>query len=151
MVGLYPGQCGHSFLTPSALLDVPRPEGCFLLRLADFCGAPRRALAKTGARRQRRLPVSSTGRGRRRCPSGRPLSWPMRTFLSDFISNPTLRPFRCPPALRARPGGALDLQLLLFSLPPQEQEAAAVSVSSALAGPHQGSGRAKHTITGGTY
>ena len=46
-----------------------------LLRLADFCGAPRRVLAKTGARRQRRLPVSSTGRGRRRCgsfPADRP-------------------------------------------------------------------------------
>ncbi len=46
-----------------------------LLRLADFCGAPRWVLAKTGARRQRRLPVSSTGRGRRRCgsfPADRP-------------------------------------------------------------------------------
>ena len=34
----------------------------FLLRFADFCGAPRRALAKNGARRQTRLAVSSTGR-----------------------------------------------------------------------------------------
>ena len=46
----------------------PSPAVTALLRLADFCGAPRRALAKTGALRQRRLPVSSTGRGRRRCP-----------------------------------------------------------------------------------
>ena len=39
-----------------------------LLRLADFCGAPRRALAKTGALRQTQLPVSSTGCGRCVCP-----------------------------------------------------------------------------------
>ena len=38
-----------------------------LLRLADFCGAPGPALAKTGARRQTQLPVSSTGRGRCVC------------------------------------------------------------------------------------
>ena len=40
----------------------------YLSRLADFCSAPQRALAKTGTQRQRRLPASSTGRGRRRCP-----------------------------------------------------------------------------------
>ena len=40
----------------------------YLSRLTVFCGAPQRALAKTGAQRQRRLPASSTGRGRRRCP-----------------------------------------------------------------------------------
>src|SRR5699024_6844761 len=39
--------------------------GFALLRLAGFSGAPRRALAKTGARRLSRLPVSSAGRGRR--------------------------------------------------------------------------------------
>ena len=38
-----------------------------LLRLADFCGAPRRVLAKNGALRQTQLPVSSTGRGRCVC------------------------------------------------------------------------------------
>ena len=36
--------------------------------LADFCGAPRRVLAKTGALRQTQLPVSSAGRGRCVCP-----------------------------------------------------------------------------------
>ena len=48
-----------------------RFRGAFtpLLRLADFCGAPRRALAKTGALRQTQLPVSSTGRGRCVCSS----------------------------------------------------------------------------------
>ena len=41
-----------------------KKQTAFLLRLADFCGAPRRVLAKTGALRQTQLPVSSTGRGR---------------------------------------------------------------------------------------
>ena len=40
----------------------------YLSRLTGFCGAGRCPLAKTGAQRQRRLPASSTGRGRRRCP-----------------------------------------------------------------------------------
>ena len=35
-----------------------------LLRLADFCGAPQRALAKTGALRRSQLPVSAAGSGR---------------------------------------------------------------------------------------
>ena len=38
-----------------------------LLRLAAFCGAPRRALAKTGALRHSQLPVSATGSGRCSC------------------------------------------------------------------------------------
>ena len=42
-----------------------------LLRLADFCGAPRRALAKTGALRHSQLPVSSAGLGRCSCPRTR--------------------------------------------------------------------------------
>ena len=35
--------------------------GLFLLRLADFCRAPRRALAKNGALRQQQLAVSAAG------------------------------------------------------------------------------------------
>ena len=35
---------------------------------AGFCGAPRRALAKTRALRHSQLPVSSAGRGRCSCP-----------------------------------------------------------------------------------
>ena len=35
-----------------------------LLRLADFCGAPQRALAKTGALHRSQLPVSAAGSGR---------------------------------------------------------------------------------------
>ena len=41
-----------------------KKQTAFLLRLADFCGAPQRVLAKTGALRQTQLPVSSAGRGR---------------------------------------------------------------------------------------
>ena len=39
-----------------------------LLRLAGFCGAPRRALAKIGALRQLRLAVSAAGSARLSCP-----------------------------------------------------------------------------------
>ena len=39
-----------------------------LLRLADFRGGTRCALAKTGARRQQQLPPSATGSGRCCCP-----------------------------------------------------------------------------------
>ena len=45
-----------------------KKQTAFLLRLANFPGGRRSALVKIGALRQRRLPVSSTGRGRRRCP-----------------------------------------------------------------------------------
>ena len=45
-----------------------KKQTAFLLRLANFPCGRRRALVKIGARRQRWLPVSSTGRGRRRCP-----------------------------------------------------------------------------------
>ena len=45
----------------------PEAAGTVLLRLAGFCGAPRRALAKIGALRQTQLPVSSAGRGRCVC------------------------------------------------------------------------------------
>ena len=45
-----------------------KKQTAFLLRLADFCFAPRRVLAKTGALRQTQLPVSSAGRGRCVCP-----------------------------------------------------------------------------------
>jgi len=55
---------------PGARAPLSGASRQLLLRLAAFCGAPRRALAKTGAQRQRRLPASSTGRGRRRCPRG---------------------------------------------------------------------------------
>src|SRR5699024_5304044 len=52
-------------------LSVSPPLRAFrqpLLRLADFCGAPWQALAKTGALRHSQLPVSSAGRGRCSCP-----------------------------------------------------------------------------------
>ena len=45
-----------------------KKQTAFLLRLADFRGAGRCPLAKTGALRQTQLPVSSAGRGRCVCP-----------------------------------------------------------------------------------
>ena len=52
-----------------------KKQTAFLLRLADFCFAPRRVLAKNGALRQTQLPVSSTGCGRCVCPcSASPVS-----------------------------------------------------------------------------
>ena len=43
------------------LVKLVLPWVCSLLRLADFCGAPRRALAKIGARRQAHLAASAAG------------------------------------------------------------------------------------------
>ena len=53
-----------------------KKQTAFLLRLANFPGGRRSALVKIGALRQRRLPVSSTGRGRRRCPCSASLYLP---------------------------------------------------------------------------
>ena len=43
------------------LVKLVLPWGCSLLRLADFCGTPRRAPAKIGARRQAHLAASAAG------------------------------------------------------------------------------------------
>ena len=48
-----------------------------LLRLAAFCSAPQRALAKNGALRHSQLPVSATGSGRCSCPHGGGKSTPV--------------------------------------------------------------------------
>ena len=50
---------GSVMLGSGKTLLCTRPQ--LLLRLADFCGAPRRALAKTGALRQLRLAASAAG------------------------------------------------------------------------------------------
>ena len=71
---LNPPGCGALFLLRAAGRPCKK-QTAFLLRLADFCFAPRRALAKTGALRQTQLPVSSAGRGRCVCPcSASPVS-----------------------------------------------------------------------------
>ena len=64
---LNPPGCGALFLRRATERPCKK-QTAFLLRLADFCFAPRRALAKPGALRQTQLPVSSTGRGRCVCP-----------------------------------------------------------------------------------
>ena len=71
---LNPPGCGALFLRRATERPCKK-QTAFLLRLADFCFAPRRALAKPGALRQTQLPVSSTGRGRCVCPcSASPVS-----------------------------------------------------------------------------
>ena len=64
---LNPPGCGALFLLRGTW-PTCKKQTAFLLRLADFCGAPQRVLAKTGALRQTQLPVSSTGCGRCVCP-----------------------------------------------------------------------------------
>ena len=70
-----------------------------LLRLADFCGAPRRALAKTGALRQARLAASSAGRASACLP---------RCFCRRQ------RSAQLPPACGRAPAGALNRKRLLL-------------------------------------
>ena len=64
---LNPPGCGALFLRRGTA-PACKKQTAFLLRLANFPCGRRRALVKIGARRQRWLPVSSTGRGRRCCP-----------------------------------------------------------------------------------
>ena len=74
ILDLYPPGCGALFLLRGAE-PACKKQTAFLLRLANFPGGRRSALVKIGALRQRRLPISSTGRGRRRCPcSASPVS-----------------------------------------------------------------------------
>ena len=85
-----------------------KKQTAFLLRLANFPGGRRSALVKIGALRQRRLPISSTGRGRRRCPCSASLHLPQAAL--RLRSHP---PTEVTPGLRPRPlTGALCLQLL---------------------------------------
>ena len=87
-----------------------KKQTAFLLRLANFPGGRRSALVKIGALRQRRLPVSSTGRGRRRCPCSASLHLPQAAL--RLRSHP---PIEAPPWLRHRPHtGALNHRLLLL-------------------------------------
>ena len=85
-----------------------KKQTAFLLRLANFPGGRRSALVKIGALRQRRLPVSSTGRGRRRCPcSASPVS---AAGSSSAAQPPALQ--RCPPvAARHPPAGGLNFYI----------------------------------------
>ena len=53
---------------PTLLMCPPCRCAAVLLRLADFCGAGRRPLAKTGALRQLHLAVSAAGSARLSCP-----------------------------------------------------------------------------------
>ena len=87
-----------------------KKQTAFLLRLANFPGGRRSALVKIGALRQRRLPISSTGRGRRRCPCSASLHLPQAAL--RLHSHP---PTEAPPWLRHRPHtGALNHRLLLL-------------------------------------
>ena len=82
-----------------------KKQTAFLLRLADFCFAPRRVLAKTGALRQTQLPVSSTGRGRCVCPC----------FASAVSAAGSARLRSRPPlAVPLRPAAAVLLRLANF-------------------------------------
>ena len=51
----------NSILHLNKFVEPPAAAGIVLLCLADFCGALRRALAKTGALRQAHLAVSAAG------------------------------------------------------------------------------------------
>ena len=107
---LNPPGCGALFLQRGAG-PACKKQTAFLLRLADFCGAPRRVLAKTGALRQARLAASSTGRASACLPLLRFGCFCRRQRLSCAAHHP----FNVTPALRARPlTGALNQRLLLL-------------------------------------
>ena len=80
-----------------------KKQTAFLLRLADFRGAGRCPLAKTGALRQTQLPVSSTGCGRCVCPCS---ASPVSAAGSGSAPQSLVSPFRQNvPANRARGPG----------------------------------------------
>ena len=107
---LNPPGCGALFLRRGTA-PACKKQTAFLLRLADFCFAPRRALAKPGALRQTQLPVSSTGRGRCVCPCS---ASPVSAAGSGSAAQPSTLLSVSPLPLRGiPPSGGINRKLLL--------------------------------------
>ncbi len=116
LYNLNPPGCGALFLR-RATAGACKKQTAFLLRLADFRGAGRCPLAKTGALRQTQLPVSSTGCGRCVCPCS---ASPVSAAGSGSAAQPST------PLMFPRPAAApLDRGSVPFTSPSSDSRAGA--------------------------